>query len=115
MKKLLFPALAAAALAASLAAGLGTAPARADAKGCPPGLAKKAVPCVPPGQARKGWHRGDYVGDWDYHRIRYPDRYGLPPLRAGERYLIVDGTILVVDEDTYTIVTVLRAVSAILD
>ncbi len=111
MKMLLIPAL----VAATLAAGLSAGPVRADARGCPPGLAKKAVPCVPPGQARQGWHRGDYVGDRDYHRIRYPDRYGLPPLRAGERYLIVDGTILVVDEDTYAIVTVLRAVSAILD
>ncbi|HPE26935.1 excinuclease ABC subunit A [Albidovulum sp.] len=98
-----------------VAAALGGTPALADAKGCPPGLAKKSVPCVPPGQAGKGWHRGDYVGDRDYHRIRHHDRYGLPPLGPGQRYLIVDGTILVVDEDTYTIVTVLRAVSAILD
>ncbi|MCV2870467.1 excinuclease ABC subunit A [Defluviimonas sp. WL0002] len=90
-------------------------PAVAGPKGCPPGLAKKDPACVPPGLARKDWHRGDYVGDYDYHRIRYPDRYGLPPLRSGQRYLIVDDQILVVNEDTYTIVTVLRAVSAILD
>ena len=51
-----------------------TGPVEAGQKACPPGLAKKDPACVPPGQARKGWHRGDYVGDRDYHRIRYPDR-----------------------------------------
>lgn len=110
MKFLFLPALATLALVA-LSADPGMAK---NDKGCPPGLAKKAVPCVPPGHA-KAWGAGDYVGDYDYHRIRYPDRYGLPPLGHGQRYLIVDGNILVVDEDTYTIVTVLRAVSAILD
>jgi hypothetical protein len=29
--------------------------------GCPPGLAKKAVPCMPPGQARKLYGVGDQV------------------------------------------------------
>ncbi|MEZ5888436.1 MAG: excinuclease ABC subunit A [Paracoccaceae bacterium] len=90
----------------------------ADKGHCPPGLAKKAVPCVPPGLAKKGvrhWDRGDYVGDEDYHRIRYPDRYGLPPLAPGQRYLIVGNRIMVVDEATYTVVTVLNAIDAILD
>jgi len=108
MKLLFVPALLLAALAADPALAKNN-------KGCPPGLAKKSVPCVPPGQAKKIWGVGDYVGDYDYHRVRYPDRYGLPPLGRGQRYLIVDGNILVVDEDTYTIVTVLRAVSSILD
>ncbi|MCV2864244.1 RcnB family protein [Defluviimonas sp. WL0075] len=103
------------AILAVLLTALAAVPAAAGPKNCPPGLAKKNPACVPPGLAKKSWHRGDYVGDYDYHRIRYPDRYGLPPLGPGQRYLIVDGNILVVNEDTYTIVTVLRAVSAILD
>ena len=41
---------------------------------CPPGLAKKNPPCVPPGHAKIGHHYGDY----DYERInRRHDRYDL--------------------------------------
>jgi hypothetical protein len=36
------------------------------AGGCPPGLAKKATPCVPPGQARKLYNVGQ----------RFPSGYG---------------------------------------
>ncbi|MHA3976288.1 RcnB family protein [Halovulum sp. GXIMD14794] len=54
----------------------------AQGKGCPPGLAKKNPPCVPPGQAKKrGYsdrddsYRGDRDGDWVYRgdRIIGPD------------------------------------------
>ncbi|MSU88240.1 hypothetical protein GE300_01245 [Rhodobacteraceae bacterium 2CG4] len=44
--------------------------AHAQPGGCPPGLAKKNPPCVPPGQAKK---RG-YV-DRDDDRVRYRDRH----------------------------------------
>jgi hypothetical protein len=126
MKFLLLPALIAAALALPDASF-------AKSKGCPPGLAKKDVPCVPPGLARKGhgdhdewdddgwrhedwrWHRGDWIGDEDYHRVRYPDRYGLPPLGPGQRYMILGNRVVVVDEGTFRIVTILNAVDAILD
>ena len=37
--------------------------------GCPPGLAKKAVPCVPPGQAKK-------LGVGQRMPLGYADRYG---------------------------------------
>jgi hypothetical protein len=112
---LVIPAL----LAALMAAG----PALADKKGfCPPGLAKKSPACVPPGQAKKHddddrdhLRRGVVIRDYDYHLIRYPDRYGLDPLRAGERYYVVNGQILRVDQDTYEVLDVIRAVSALLD
>ena len=112
--RLLLPALLAALVAAT--------PGISVAGGCPPGLAKKAVPCVPPGQAKK-FHRegperirrGDHIRDFDYHLIRYPDRYGLDPLRTGERYYVVDGQILRVNRDTYEVLDVIRAVSALLD
>lgn len=52
--------------------------------GCPPGLAKKAVPCVPPGQAKKMFSVGQrYVrgtlNPYAYNRIPYDlrTRYGL--------------------------------------
>ena len=85
---------------------------------CPPGLAKKAVPCVPPGLARQEGRRfesGDRVGDDDFHLVTYPDRYGLPLLGPDERYIILDGQILKVQKDTYEVISLIRAVSAILD
>ena len=42
-----------------------------QARHCPPGLAKKNPPCVPPGQARK------YDDRRDYDRRRHHDRYGV--------------------------------------
>ncbi|MGX9351006.1 excinuclease ABC subunit A [Shimia sp. W99] len=50
---------------------------------CPPGLAKKNPPCIPPGQAKKvipGYHPAYKNGDKilkDYKIIRDYDRYGL--------------------------------------
>ncbi len=90
----------------------------AEAKSCPPGLAKKNPPCVPPGQAKKGvrsWAPGDYIGDEPIHWITSFDRYGLPPLAPGQRYVIIGNRVYAVAEDTYTILSVLRAVDAILD
>ena len=115
-------------IAATLLTALAAIPVAAEAKGCPPGLAKKAVPCVPPGQAHKMYrydddddyehshHRhGTYITDYDYERLRYPDRYGLPPLRPGERYYIADGQIYRVDSQTYKILNLIGAVSAFLN
>lgn len=52
----------------------------AQAGHCPPGLAKKNPPCIPPGQARQG-ASGPRVGDvlrvGDYILIRDPARYDL--------------------------------------
>ncbi len=90
----------------------------AQPKHCPPGLAKKAVPCVPPGQAKKGvtWHAGEVVERDDIrHVIRYPDRYELPPLRAGEEYVVVGNRIMKVDSQTGRILTLYRALDILLD
>lgn len=86
---------------------------------CPPGLAKKAVPCVPPGLAKKGvryWQPGDVVDPTDYfHFITYPDRYGLPPLGPGERYIVIGGQILKVNQATWEVITLFQAVEILLD
>lgn len=74
---------------------------------CPPGLAKKNPPCVPPGQARKDRHDDDRyhdhdhyyrVGDYihrDYVVLRDPLTYGLDPRgtywRVGDNLFRVDG------------------------
>lgn len=105
-----------------LALVLASFPALADNKNpgfCPPGLAKKAIPCVPPGLAKKGfryWHPGDFVDPSDdFHFIIYPDRYGLPPLGPGERYIVIGGQILKVDKATWEVITLFQAVEILLD
>lgn len=66
----------------------------ADAKGCPPGLAKKSVPCVPPGQAKK-WVAGDRLPDdilW--RQIDDWQRWGLPDPGVGNAYVRVDDEVM---------------------
>ncbi|WP_225027123.1 hypothetical protein [Xinfangfangia pollutisoli] len=105
-------------LLSALALSLATAPALADGKKgkghhkhghaqavqfCPPGLAKKNPPCVPPGQARKHvdpdphyhvYRVGDYI-QRDYVVVRDPAPYGLDPRgtywRVGDNLFRVDG------------------------
>lgn len=90
-------------------------PALAQGKaGCPPGLAKKSVPCVPPGQAKKGVRydadRGEYyrlrVGDrYDHDRYRYDrvrdwDALGLPPIGGNEGYYRDGHIVYRIDRET---------------
>lgn len=71
-----------------------TAQSGAETKNCPPGLAKKAVPCVPPGQARK-WAIGDTVPtNVAWYEVRDWDLYGLPEPIAGSRYIRIDNDVL---------------------
>ena len=67
---------------------------------CPPGLAKKSPPCIPPGQVGKTYRIGDtYSGDGSWSG---DDRilYGLPQLSAGESYYRIGDQFLRVDDDT---------------
>lgn len=99
---------------------------------CPPGLAKKNPPCIPPGQVRRDhddrdhddWgrdrdHRHIRVGDvldWDdVHIIRDPGLYGLGNPPYGNRYAIVDGQLVRVESDTGRLLSIIRLVNAILD
>lgn len=62
--------------------------------GCPPGLAKKAVPCVPPGQVKK-WQLGERLpADLAWYEISDWKRYGLHAPLDGSRYVRVDNEIL---------------------
>lgn len=60
-------------------ASFGAIPARGVIAGCPPGLAKKNPPCVPPGQVRSPFRSFDQPGFWglrlDDGRYRYDDGY----------------------------------------
>jgi hypothetical protein len=84
--------------------------------GCPPGLAKKNPPCVPPGQARnQGVRYGNQVGDvlrvGDYIVIRDPRRYDLEQ-RAGWNYYRDGHRILRVDSGTRRVLAVLELIEA---
>lgn len=94
----------------------------ADSKGCPPGLAKKNPPCVPPGQAKKGvttneWLNRDRTGDV----VRPSDliflddylRYDLPQLPYGQRYAVVDDRIVVIDPESYRVLQLIRVFTAL--
>jgi hypothetical protein len=87
--------------------------AEATPKNCPPGLAKKAVPCVPPGQAKKGvtYRLGDIITG-DYIVIRNPGRYGLDP---NETYYRVGDQVVRVDRETREILDLIGAVAAVLN
>lgn len=70
------------------------APVHAGPKGCPPGLAKKAVPCVPPGHA-KAWRMGERLpSDLRWYEVRDWNRYGLPAPPPGSQYVLIDNEIL---------------------
>ncbi len=76
---------------------------------CPPGLAKKAVPCVPPGQAKKLYRAGDRIGDYVW--IDDPYRYGL---RRGGNYVRAGDYVYSIDPDTRKVLNLIGAVADIL-
>ncbi|MDB6179560.1 hypothetical protein PAF17_18985 [Paracoccus sp. Z330] len=86
------------------------------AANCPPGLAKKNPPCVPPGQAKKGNVRhypvaGEILRVGDYRIIRDPRRHDLE-YRRGWDYYRDDNHIYRVDSSTRKILAVLNLVDA---
>ncbi|MFW8637217.1 hypothetical protein [Cribrihabitans pelagius] len=101
-------------------------------RNCPPGLAKKDPPCVPPGLAKKGvtydeWASNDqdrYESIWVERRNQWlsseadtladPDPgllllqsdqiatlFGLGPAPEGQRYALIDGMPVLLDEEDY--------------
>ena len=82
--------------------------------GCPPGLAKKAIPCVPPGQAKKMYGIGQRLplggafSPYSYNRIPYDLRrqYGLAPNGS---YYYGDGYLYRVDPRTMLVRQVISA------
>lgn len=77
---------------------------------CPPGLAKKNPPCVPPGQAHR-YRRGDVIYG-DYWIIRNPGRYGLDP---NETYYRAGDYVYRVDRETREVLDLMGAVARVLD
>jgi hypothetical protein len=84
--------------------------------GCPPGLAKKAVPCMPPGQARKMFSIGQrvplgYNGVMGYNSVPYAlrDYYG-QQLDPRSRYIYDNNYLYRVDPRTMLVQQILDAV-----
>lgn len=108
------------ALAAGIAALFLAGTANAAPKTCPPGLAKKAVPCVPPGQVGKTrgneydarYREGDIIRIGDFEVIRDPQRYGLD--RNGSYYRSGD-YVFRVNGETREVLDLIGAVAAILN
>lgn len=104
---------------------------------CPPGLAKRNPPCVPPGQAKKGVTTEEWTGHTreEYRRIlrenddvvedveveidedRYLteaeiiDIFDLEPAGDGFRYAVIDGQIVRLDDEDYLLLQQLRTIA----
>jgi hypothetical protein len=101
-----------AAFSLAAAVGLPLSVAAQPAGGCPPGLAKKDPPCVPPGQAAR-WNVGDrYEGEWSPVDWRI---FGLPRPGSDEQWIRVGDVVLKLDEETRSILAIARLTSAVLD
>ncbi len=83
---------------------------KSKAKHCPPGLAKKAVPCVPPGQVKR-YRVGDYIYD-GYVRIDNPSRYGL---RRNGYYVRAGDYVYQVNRETHEVLNLIGAIADILN
>ena len=94
--------------------------------GCPPGLARREPACVPPGLARQGITTEDrigpmttnyFVGDIldfnDFVTVTDLRMLGLPTLPMGEQYAVIDGTLVRLDADSYEILQLVRAATAV--
>jgi len=85
---------------------------------CPPGLAKKNPPCIPPGQAKKLYpdYRPRYeTGDRiyrDYRIIRDVNRYRL---RKGDLYYLVGREIFRISPDTGRVIAFIGLADALLN
>ena len=79
---------------------------------CPPGLAKKNPPCIPPGQAKKHRYRIGERINGDYIVLRNPSRWGLD---ADQTYYRVGDYLYRVDRDTREVLDFLGAAAALLD
>jgi hypothetical protein len=94
-------------------------PASGMALACPPGLAKKDPPCIPPGQARRGGDDGHHgrgnghAGPDDLFCLDDYGRYDPPGLPNGQRYAVIDDQIVVIDAETYEILQLIRVFTAL--
>jgi Ni/Co efflux regulator RcnB len=75
--------------------------------GCPPGLAKKNPPCVPPGQAKKAIV-GQALPPGAVFVVPQPVLATLPPPPPGYRYAVVNNQVVLVSGSNIVVDIVLR-------
>lgn len=82
---------------------------------CPPGLARKDPPCVPPGLARQGREDDDdrpFYLTGDYLILENPGRFGLDPDLT---YGSAGGMIYRIDRDTREVLALIGAIEDVLN
>jgi Ni/Co efflux regulator RcnB len=81
----------------------------ANARRCPPGLAKKNNGCMPPGQAKK-WDVGQRIpAGVQVYSVPQPVIVRLPPAPYGYRYVRLGGDVVLVQTQTNLIVDIIHA------
>ncbi len=85
-------------------------PIKSKAGHCPPGLAKKAVPCVPPGQAKR-YRVGDHIYG-GYKPINNPSRWGL---RRNGYYVQAGDYVYEINRETHEVLNLIGAIADILN
>ena len=80
---------------------------------CPPGLAKKNPPCIPPGQVGKNYRIGERYDEDGYWADDDRINYGLPPLPRGESYYRVGDSLLRIDDETRLVLELIDVLAGI--
>ena len=78
-----------------------------DARGCPPGLAKKNNGCLPPGQAKKYSVGQPLPREVVYYAVPQPVLIQLPAVRPGYRYVRVGNDILLLSPQSALVLDVI--------
>ena len=82
-------------------------------RNCPPGLAKKNPPCIPPGQAKK-WRKGYALpDDVVFFPVTGDLLDHLSPLPRGYRYVHVDKDVLLIAEASKKVIDAVTLLSAV--
>ena len=108
-----------------LTAALATLPMHAEAGngnkgvagGCPPGLAKKNPPCIPPGLAMK-YRAGDFIrpDEWQYYMFMEDwQKLGFERPGPGEGYYKIGDAYVKMDRESGEIITLFDALLNVLD
>lgn len=82
-------------------------------RNCPPGLAKKNPPCIPPGQVKK-WRKGYALpDDVVFFPVTGDLRANLSPLPRGYSYVHVDKDVLLIAEASKKVIDAVTLLSAV--
>jgi Ni/Co efflux regulator RcnB len=82
-------------------------------RNCPPGLAKKNPPCIPPGHAKK-WRKGySLPDDVVFFPVTGDLLANLSPMPRGYRYVQVDKDVLLIAEASKKVIDAVTLLSAV--